>query len=164
MRTDYTAILNRSKSQYSLNKKFVSLLAKRKIKSFDDSVRTIHEEVFADIQCTECAHCCLALGPRLNETDIDRIADHLRIKNSDFTVKYLKCDEDGDLVFNKIPCPFIGSDKLCSIYDERPRACKNYPHTDEKNIQGKLQQLLINTLYCPAAALILNRLKNKFSI
>jgi uncharacterized protein len=162
MLKEYTVILARSKSQFAINKKFISLLSKRKIKGFDKIVHAIHDEIFSDIKCIECAYCCRVLGPRLNETDIDRIADVQKIKNSDFTVKYLRRDEDGDLVFKKMPCPFIGADYLCSIYDERPRACQNYPHTNEKNIHGKLRHLLMNTLYCPAAALIVERLKETY--
>lgn len=45
---------------------------------------------------------------------------------------YLRVDEDNDKVFKSMPCPFLGEDNLCSIYDIRPKACREFPHTDRK--------------------------------
>ncbi len=34
------------------------------------------------------------------------------------------------------PCPFLGDDNYCSVYEARPKACREYPHTDRKNGAG----------------------------
>jgi len=159
MTREYQSLLNKGKLQYTANGKFIALLAKRKIGGFDDRVHEIHDEVFGRIDCTKCANCCRVLGPRLNQTDINRFAKELRVKRSSFIGTYLKRDEDDDFVFKSMPCPFIGADDLCTVYDSRPRACINYPHTNEKNMHSKMHRLLTNTLYCPAALLVLERLK-----
>ncbi len=55
-------------------------------------------------------------------------------ETSSFEDMYLRVDEDGDKVFQSMPCPFLGGDNLCSIYDARPKACREFPHTDRKKI------------------------------
>ena len=50
-----------------------------------------------------------------------------KIKPSDFTDKYLKIDEDFDYILKKVPCEFLLKDNSCSIYDFRPKACREYP-------------------------------------
>ncbi|MCG8454005.1 MAG: YkgJ family cysteine cluster protein, partial [Spirochaetales bacterium] len=61
--------------------------------------------------------------------------------------------EDGDLVFPQMPCPYFGADGLCIVYDKRPRACREYPHLDQKRQKGLLGQHLSDLSICPAVAL-----------
>ena len=71
---------------------------------------------------------------------------------------YLRMDEEGDYVLQKSPCAFLGTDNYCSIYDIRPLACREYPHTDRKNIHQILDLTLKNTEVCPAVADIVVKL------
>ena len=48
---------------------------------------------------------------------------------SDFIEKYLVVDEEGDFVAKSTPCPFLGADNYCSIYDQRPSDCHRCPDT-----------------------------------
>ncbi len=64
-----------------------------------------------------------------SEQDIARIAKHFRMKLPAFEEMYLQVDEDGDKVFKSMPCPFLGPDNLCDIYDVRPKGlCSFSPH------------------------------------
>jgi Fe-S-cluster containining protein len=159
---ELTEILRKGESRRIEFNKFCARLAKRKIPRFDRTIQEIHDEVFSKIDCTKCANCCRVLGPRLNTTDIDRFAGLLGIRLAAFVKNYLRCDEDGDLVFREMPCPFIGGDNLCTEYDARPRACRRYPHTDEKRMQGKLSLLAVNSRYCPAAVRIIEILMERY--
>jgi Fe-S-cluster containining protein len=162
MKKEYEVMLQQSKTRHELNKKFLAQLARKKPQRFDREVQSIHRDVFDEIDCGECANCCRELGPKFNATDLARFADYFKIKQSEFENRYLKRDEDDDVVFRDMPCPFIGDDNLCSVYESRPRACINYPHTDEKNMLGKLRLLAINSLYCPAAVKVIEKLMIKF--
>ena len=82
---------------------------------------------FAEIDCTACANCCKTLGPDFKEADITRIAKYFKMKLPAFEAEFLQVDEDGDKVFKSMPCPFLGGDNLCSIYDVRPKACREFP-------------------------------------
>jgi uncharacterized protein len=128
-------------------------------RKLDERVHAIHEAVFETISCLDCANCCRTLGPRITDTDVRRIAPSLRIKPSGFVGQYLVVDEDGDYVFRAMPCPFLGSDNYCSIYDVRPRACRDYPHTDRRRVYQVMPLALKNSAICPAVFEILERLK-----
>ncbi|MEI9809011.1 MAG: YkgJ family cysteine cluster protein [Bacteroidota bacterium] len=91
----------------------------------------LHEEAFAKIDCLQCANCCKNYSPRFKTPDVKRIAKHLRMKESVFIETYLKVDEEGDFVVKSVPCPFLGADNYCSIYEERPSDCHRFPYTDE---------------------------------
>ena len=140
-----------------------SALVKRLIatdgRKLDAEVHALHHEVFSEINCLDCANCCRTLGPRVTDADIQRIASSLRVKPSVFTSQYLVLDEDGDYVFRSMPCPFLGHDNLCSIYDIRPKACREYPHTDQRRVYQVLALTLKNSEICPAVFEILERLK-----
>lgn len=141
------------------HRKFLAVLKKRAPKDLDKIVQQVHREVFEEIDCTACANCCRSLGPLFTEADITRIAKHFRMKLPVFEGLYLKVDEDGDKVFQSMPCPFLGEDNLCSIYDVRPKACREFPHTDRKKIYQINQLTIKNTLICPAAYLFVEKLK-----
>ena len=72
------------------------------------------------------------------------------MKSSEFIDEYLFRDSDGDYVLKSAPCPFLGTDNKCLVYEDRPKACREYPHTNRKNMQGILDLSLKNTLVCPA--------------
>jgi len=90
---------------------------------------------FEKIDCRDCANCCKTAGPLLIQEDIDRLSGHLKIDAGTFIKQYLEMDEDGDFIFRGKPCPFLQSDDLCSVYDNRPKACREYPHTNRKNFR-----------------------------
>ncbi|GGE31746.1 YkgJ family cysteine cluster protein [Streptococcus himalayensis] len=143
------------------HRKFLAGLKKKAPKDLDKIVQQVHQEVFEEIDCTACANCCKSLGPLFTEADITRIAKHFRMKLPVFEDLYLKVDEDGDKVFQAMPCPFLGEDNLCSIYDVRPKACREFPHTDRKKIYQINHLTIKNTLTCPAAYLFVEKLKER---
>jgi Fe-S-cluster containining protein len=99
----------------------------------------------------------------MTHLDVIRISKALRIKAQDVEDKYLKMDEDDDYVFRSMPCPFLREDNYCSIYENRPKACREYPHTNRKKIYQIRQLTLTNAETCPAVGEILKRLKRDFS-
>ena len=128
-------------------------------RKLDERVHALHEAVFETISCLDCANCCRTLGPRITDLDVRRIAASLRMKPSGFVEQYLVVDEDGDYIFRSMPCPFLGGDNYCSIYDDRPKACREYPHTDRRRVYKVLALTLKNSAICPAVFEILERLK-----
>ncbi|MGT2799427.1 YkgJ family cysteine cluster protein [Streptococcus marmotae] len=143
------------------HRNFLAGLKKKAPKDLDKIVQQIHQEVFEEIDCTACANCCKSLGPLFTEADITRIAKHFRMKLPVFEDLYLKVDEDGDKVFQAMPCPFLGEDNLCSIYAIRPKACREFPHTDRKKIYQINHLTIKNTLTCPAAYLFVEKLRER---
>lgn len=141
-----------------VHQKLVRRLAKEDGKKLDRQIHQLHEEVFACTDCLQCANCCKTTGPLFTRKDIERISKHLKMKAADFEEKYLRVDEDGDHVLQSVPCTFLGSDNYCSIYEVRPKACREYPHTDRDKQQQILHLTRKNASICPAVFTILERL------
>lgn len=145
------------------NNKFLSRLKKRPPKDLDAQVHALHEETFEQIDCLDCANCCKTISPIFKSRDIDRIAKKLRMKPGDFIAQYLRLDEDEDYVLQSSPCPFLGFDNKCDIYDFRPTACAEYPHTHHRKWHQHIPITKLNTLTCPAVAGIVERLKEIYN-
>jgi Fe-S-cluster containining protein len=143
-------------------KKVFQRIKAKKPRDLDQQFHQAHEEVFENFDCLTCANCCKTTSPIWNETDIQRVSKLLKLKVSDFLDKYLQKDSDGDWVFQSAPCPFLDADNYCQIYHDRPRACKEYPHTDRKNMMGILGLTAKNVLICPAVAQIMDKLERKY--
>ena len=140
---------------------FLKKLKKKKPKKLDAVVHELHEEAFAEFDCLDCANCCLTIGPRLIDKDIERLAKHLKMKTSDFTEQYIKTDEDGDFIFKEHPCPFLLSDNYCMVYESRPKACREYPHTNRKRFYQILDLTHKNCETCPVVFEVIEELKTK---
>ena len=136
-------------------KQFLQRVDKNKVlKALPD----LHEEAFSKIDCLQCANCCKNYSPRFKTPDIKRISRHLKMRESEFIEKYLRVDEDGDFVANAKPCPFLGSDNYCSIYDERPSDCRRFPYTDEDVFIKRKELTLKNSTFCPITYYVLEKL------
>lgn len=141
------------------NKVFFNRIKKNKPKDLDDHFHQTHEEVFAKLDCLQCANCCKTTSPMLFNADIERLAKNVKMKISDFNEKYLRIDEDGDYVFNSTPCPFLDENNYCKVYEDRPKACREYPHTHRKNMVQILDLTFKNITVCPAVYRIVENLK-----
>ena len=143
--------------------KVANKLKKSKPKNLDDVTHQAHELAFKKINCLDCANCCKTTSPTFYERDIDRIAKHLKIKPSAVISNYLHKDEVGDYVLNVAPCPFLDYENYCTIYESRPTACREYPHTDRKRFYQILDISVKNTEICPAVADVFEQLKKVYS-
>jgi Fe-S-cluster containining protein len=117
-----------------------------------------HEEAFRRIDCLQCANCCKSYSPRFKTPDIKRIARHLRMRESEFIDAYLRLDEDGDYVAKTAPCPFLGQDNYCSIYEVRPSDCERFPYTDEDVLIKRPALTQKNSTFCPIVYFVLEKL------
>lgn len=164
MNTDLQQLKALAKKQQNENKKFFTRLKNKPPKNLDYQVQQIHNEVFEKTNCLQCANCCKTTGPLFTNTDIERIAKHLRLKPQEFISKYLYIDEDKDYVFRSLPCPFLDTENYCLIYEFRPKACREYPHTDRKKIHQISKLTIKNTEICPAAFEIVQQMKAKIKV
>lgn len=122
---------------------------KKKLEGMDLRVHALHDKYSEAIDCLQCARCCRELGPRIEEKDVDRLAKTLRMKSTDVIDRYFKLDEDGDRVFKSMPCPFLADDNYCLVYESRPKACREYPHTDRKRFYQIFNLSVKNAETCP---------------
>lgn len=146
------------------NKKYFKKIRVRKPKRLDTVMAKIHEETFQKIDCLSCANCCKTTGPLFTPSDIKRISKRLKMKPNDFEDTYLKVDEDGDRVLQNVPCPFLGKDNYCLIYEDRPKACREFPHTNRTKFHQITSITEKNVSVCPAVFEMINRLKSELPL
>lgn len=144
------------------NKKFLKKIKNKDARIVDDAFHNAHHDVFEELNCLTCANCCKTTSPIFYQNDIERAAKMLRMRPGDFVEQYLRIDEDKDYVLKSSPCPFLGDDNYCSIYEGRPKACREYPHTDRKKMVQITELTYKNTLVCPAVLEMVERLKKIF--
>ncbi|MEY3688371.1 MAG: hypothetical protein RLZ76_1768 [Bacteroidota bacterium] len=145
----------KSSERQKLYKQFLARVDKNKVIR---ELPALHEEAFEKVDCLTCANCCKNYSPRFKTPDIKRISKVLSLKESVFIETYLKIDEEGDYVLKTKPCPFLGADNYCSIYDDRPSDCRRFPYTDEDVFVKRPQLTLKNTGFCPAAYYVIEKL------
>ena len=143
------------------NKKFFAKLKKKPPKNLDYIMQELHEEEFERTDCLTCANCCKTTGPLFTDKDILRIAKFLKMKPQQFIETYLRVDEENDHVLQQVPCIFLDHENYCMIYDVRPKACAEYPHTDRKKFQQISNLTIKNTAICPATYRIVEEMKKR---
>jgi Fe-S-cluster containining protein len=127
----------------------------------DDLTRRLHAEAFRIIDCTRCANCCRTMTVVLTHSDVDRIAGHLGMATDAFINKYLEANESGEFVVRQKPCSFLGADGRCTIYDIRPTACQEFPHTDKGGFEFRTHQHSDNSVTCPAVYWIVEEMRKR---
>lgn len=153
-----------SKETFVETKKYFQKLKKRQQKRLDPLMQDLHEKEFEKTDCLECGNCCKTSSPIVTEKDIQRIAKHLRIKEVKLVEQYLERDGDDYYVMQEVPCVFLDTDNSCFIYDVRPKACKEYPHTDRRKFIQLTDLTLKNIEICPATYNIIEELKKKLPL
>lgn len=145
----------KSADHQKLYKQYLHRADKRKVLKL---LPDLHEEAFEKVDCLQCANCCKSYSPRFKTPDIKRIAKYLKMKEGDFINTYLFIDSEGDYVLKSKPCPFLGADNYCSIYEERPSDCHRFPYTDEDVLIKRQQLTQKNSSFCPIVYFVLERL------
>lgn len=136
-------------------------LKAKKPKNLDPIVQALHEEAFDQFDCLDCANCCSSISPIVIDKDVERLAKMQKMKPADFISAYLYKDEDNDYVFQQTPCPFLMDDNYCCVYENRPRACREYPHTDRSRFFQILNLTEKNCRICPVVFAITKELCKK---
>lgn len=149
---------NWEKKSREKQKQFKNFLARVDRNKVLKQLPDLHEEAFERVNCLDCAACCKNYSPRFKTPDVKRISKHLGMKEGDFIETYLRVDEEGDFVVKSTPCPFLGADNFCSIYEVRPSDCARFPYTDEDVLVKRQQLTLKNSSFCPITYYVLDRL------
>lgn len=150
--------VNWQKLSAARQKQYKQLLSRTDKNKVLAQLPALHEQAFAKIDCLQCANCCKNYSPRFKTPDIKRISRHLKMKEGEFIETYLMLDTEGDYVVKTKPCPFLGADNYCSIYEVRPSDCQRFPYTDEDVIVKRQSLTLKNSSFCPIVYYVLEGL------
>jgi len=144
-----------------VHRNFFIKLRKKTPKNLDAIMEKLHDDEFKKSDCLQCANCCKTTSPIFTKKDIERISKSFRIKTRQFIDTYLNVDDDQDYVLKSSPCTFLADDNTCNIYDVRPKACQEYPHTNRKSFEKISELTLKNVSICPATFNIVEALRAK---
>lgn len=159
---DLKEIRRLSEERKKENLRFISFLKGQNPAKTDKLVHELNTYYTSKIDCTRCGNCCVHLRPVLAEIDIDNLIKKLTISRSKFKKKYVKIDEEGDMLFKKLPCVFL-KEKKCSLYDFRPEDCQSYPHLHKNEFTGRLYGVFENYAICPIVFNVIEELKDRLS-
>lgn len=158
MKSDFDLDGNWAKKSLEKQKEYKRFLQRAEKNKVLKMLPGLTEEAFEKIDCLQCAQCCKNYSPRFKTPDIKRISKQLRMRESEFIDTYLNVDEEGDFVVKSTPCPFLGTDNFCSIYEDRPSDCRRFPYTDEDILLKRPQLTLKNSTFCPITFYVLEKL------
>ena len=87
------------------------------------------------------------------------------MKEGTFCQEFLQRDDEGDWVLKTAPCTFLELDtNACSIYEIRPEACREFPHTNRKNMRQILGITEQNAHLCPAVSRMVERMMERLTL
>ena len=151
-----------AKSKRKATKRFLNSLKKEKDKVIDQLFHEEHQNSSKQIDCLSCANCCKTTGPLFTQKDIKQISNYLKIKPGDFITRYLKLDDENDYVLQQTPCSFLNQDNYCSIYEVRPKACAEFPHTDRRNQKQIFNLTVKNCEICPIVSKVVEEVQSNY--
>ena len=162
---EYNQLLQKAVSKKTHTRQFFNAVRREDPMYITRLFQQLHEEVFREIDCLKCANCCNTISPVITDRDVQKMARALKIKPSEVASTYLMIDDENDYVFKSTPCPFLDNiDNTCRIYESRPKACREYPHTNHPDMRKVLNITYKNTFICPAVYLIINEMEKYLNI
>lgn len=127
----------------------------------DEIVHRLHDEIVAQIDCTQCGNCCHSLKPEVTDKEIERLAKIDNLSPGEYVEKFVGRDELNATPFLKdTPCKYL-KDKKCSIYPSRPQECRDYPYTGKDGFIFRLIYMIDNYGVCPIVFNLYERLKEE---
>lgn len=160
---EYQDYLEFTKKEEEETNKLLTKLQKKRPRNLDNVFQQAHDEAFEKVDCLKCANCCKTTSPIFRQADIVKIAKKFKMSIKEFEFQYLKKDSDGDFVLQSTPCTFLNADNSCFIYDIRPLACREYPHTNQKRVVQILNLTRENIKICPAVSLVVEKVKKEYN-
>jgi len=131
------------------------------VQATDEIVRKTTDEVWQQIDCLQCGNCCRTLEVVVDKADVSRLSERLGVTPEQFSRKYVKTAEDGTRHFAASPCAFLGEDNRCSVYEDRPKACRDFPYLHEKHFTSRSLMMIDNTATCPIVFNVWQALKQR---
>lgn len=134
--------------------------ASRDDDELDAWIESIAAPIIEAVDCKQCANCCRSLDVCLIPSDIENLSAGLLISPDAIMTRYVDQptgEAQGEwAVVPAHPCPFL-NDKLCSIYEHRPHACRVYPQLTP-DFRYNIEDAIEGAASCPIIYNVLSEL------
>jgi len=144
-------------------RRFLNSLKRKKIRIQPAESAMLNKEAFEKIDCQQCANCCKRMTPVYTFPEISRLADHLGITDLEYSDKYLGKTSNGDIINRKQPCHFLDKNNRCTVYEIRPKSCRGFPYTHQKDFNRRLNTHLQNLDYCPITFHVVQKMQENLA-
>jgi Fe-S-cluster containining protein len=134
--------------------------------ALDSMVEQVAAPIIAAVDCTQCANCCRSLDVCLIPSDVEPLSQALHIPISEVQTRYV--DEptgqaQGEwAVMPAHPCPLLRGN-LCSIYEHRPHACRQYPQFTP-DFRYNVEDAIEGASFCPIIYNVLEALAERYEV
>ena len=129
----------------------------------DAVVRETTDAVWSKIDCLGCGNCCRSLQIVVDDKDIRRLSKRLKMTPAAFARSYVGLADDGTMFFAQSPpCPFLGDGNACTVYEDRPKACRDFPYLHDPHFRSRSLTMRENVATCPIVYNVWERLKARF--
>ena len=129
----------------------------------DRQFLALHNELFADYDCSKCRNCCKRYHGSIPASDIEKDARYLKMSKEEFIETYLgELDDEESYNTRNKPCDFLLDDGNCMLGDCKPQNCINYPYTNQPGRLLRLWGVVEAVSVCPIAYEIFERLKEEY--
>ncbi len=116
-------------------------------------------EVAPAIDCLACANCCRATHTAFTPEEIELLAPRLGLTAKEFRHRHIVV-EAGVAFINPLPCPFLEGNR-CTVYEDRPAVCREYPHLHKPDSSHRSMGILGNADVCPIVFNVWRLLKDR---
>jgi len=141
------------------NYRFRAFLKGKDFDKIDKIVHRLHDEITRQMDCSLCGNCCKQLKAKLEQAEIAVLAHLENITPEIYQDNY--CEIDGYKIFLKdMPCRYLEG-KKCSIYENRPNECRQFPYTRKERFTSRLFGMLNSYELCPIVFNLMERLKDE---
>jgi len=131
-------------------------------KALDSAVREETDRIWAQIDCTKCANCCKVMDVVIDDADIKRLAARFKMPVRQFEQLHVRLDQnDNEKYFSSKPCQFLGDNNICTVYDDRPQACRDFPFLHKEGFRQRTLAMLSNQEVCPIVFNVWQALKRR---
>jgi len=160
---DLNKIKELGKRREKENFRFRTYLKGQDSKEIDKIAHRLNDEITKQIDCTKCGNCCYILRPYVSDREIEILSKIDNISITEFIEKFTEIDDiDKARYLRRMPCQYL-KDKICTIYNDRPRDCKSYPHTQKTRFTSRTLGVIDNYEICPIVFNLYERLKEELN-
>jgi len=124
----------------------------------DKIVHRLNDEITPQIDCTACGNCCKTLMINVTESDLVRLANHLKMPVTETKSKFIEEGWGNEMIINTIPCHFL-KETVCTIYPQRFTDCREFPHLHKPGFTSRSLGTLMHYGSCPIIFNVVDRLK-----
>lgn len=94
-----------------------------------DLAYAVCERYREEFPCEMCGRCCHQARIVVQPHEVDRISRAAGIPLHEFVGDYLVRASDGRLLMRRTaPCAFLGADNRCTVWEDRPEVCDDFPY------------------------------------